>query len=160
MKMDIGSSNQLFGTNSMNSLSNSLSISSTNKNFKMIKKLDFKSLSQIEHPKSPNIVLSKSDIDKESSLIDKLISKDLEKYIEFLSNEDNQCDKMVNFQVPYYFLGINSKQSLSTNGKELIENNKKVKEEFFTRIEKKFASNEISTQKAPVAPVSFKKSKK
>lgn len=120
---------------------NILNLVSTNKNFKAIKKLDLRGIEQQtkenDNPKGSVNNQNKSDIEREN-FAERQISKDLEKYIEFLSKEDEQCDKLLNFQTPYYFLGINSKQSLSSNGKELMESHIKSKEDFLSRIEKKF----------------------
>lgn len=120
---------------------NILNLVSTNKNFKAIKKLDLRGIEQQtkenDNPKGSVNNQNKSDIEREN-FAERQISKDLEKYIEFLSKEDEQCDKLLNFQTPYYFLGINSKQSLSSNGKEMMESHIKSKEDFLSRIEKKF----------------------
>jgi hypothetical protein len=69
---------------------------------------------------------------------EKNIANDLEKFIELISNEDDYCDKLTNFQIPYLFLGINSKQSLNNNQKEIKNNKIKNNEEFFGKFEKKF----------------------
>lgn len=120
---------------------NILNLVSTNKNFKAIKKLDLRGIEQQtkenDNPKGSVNNQNKSDIEREN-FAERQISKDLERYIEFLSKEDEQCDKLLNFQTPYYFLGINSKQSLSSNGKEMMESHIKSKEDFLSRIEKKF----------------------
>lgn len=115
-----------------------------NTNFKAIKKLDLKSIDkskeETENPKEKTNVQNKSDIERET-IAENLISKDLEKYIEFLSTDDEFCDQLLNYQMPYLFLGINDKKSLSTTGKELAESHVKSNDEFFKRIEKKIESS-------------------
>ena len=131
---------------------NILNLVSTNKNFKAIKKLDLRGIEQQtkenDNPKGSVNNQNKSDIEREN-FAERQISKDLERYIEFLSKEDEQCDKLLNFQTPYYFLGINSKQSLSSNGKEMMESHIKSKEDFLSRIEKKFEKTNITGSSNP-----------
>ena len=143
-------------------------IAGTNKNFKTIKKLDLRGIDQQKNDNDNNkpqiIHQNKSDVDRES-FAERQISKDLEKYNEFLSKEDELCDKLLNYQVPYYFLGINSKQSLSTNGKDMIEAHLKEKEDFLSKYEKKLEkltpnTNNIqifTAQKFPVGSTSIHK---
>lgn len=163
-----------------NNSNNPLNLVSTNKNFKAIKKLDLRSIEQhkkeTENPKvSNNNNQNKSDIEREN-FAERQISKDLEKYIEFLSKEDDLCDKLLNFQIPYYFLGINSKQSLSSNGKEMTESHIKSTEVFLSKIEKKLDKSNnsssfnissslsgmpiFSTQKFQMGSAMYKKGKK
>ena len=113
---------------------------SKTKNFKGIKKLDLRGIEQHKNEQEiqKNNVQNKQE---NGNFPEKQISSDLERYIEFLSTEDKLCDKLLNFQIPYFFLGINSKQSLNSNGKEVLQNHIKNKEDFISKYEKKFESN-------------------
>lgn len=115
-----------------------------NTNFKTIKKLDFENIdkSKVEtettKEKAESIEKNKNEIEAErENLAEAQIAKDLEHYIEFLSSEDELCDKLLNYQMPYLFLGINSKQSLLLNKSDINEAKMKRNQEFFERIEKK-----------------------
>ena len=113
---------------------------SKTKNFKGIKKLDLRGIDQhkSDQENQKHILQNKQE---NETFPEKQISSDLERYIEFLSKEDKMCDKLLNFQIPYFFLGINSKQSLNSNGKEVFQNHIKNKEDFISKYEKKFESN-------------------
>jgi hypothetical protein len=115
---------------------------SKTKNFKGIKKLDLRGIDQhkSDQDTQKNILNIQNKQDNET-FPEKQISSDLEKYIEFLSKEDKMCDKLLNFQIPYFFLGINSKQSLNSNGKEVLQNHIKNKEDFILKYEKKFENS-------------------
>lgn len=110
-------------------------------NFKPVKKLDFKNIDSHEQEDNQKIYNQnrQNNIELErANLTEKIISKDLEKYIEFLSKEDDLCDKFLSFQIPYYFLGMNSKQSLSSNAKNSVINHEEKKKEFLKKIEGAF----------------------
>ena len=123
----------------------------TNKNIKPIKKLDLRAIDQQKNEpdqqKQNLVVKNKSDLEREH-FAERQISKDLEKYIEFLSKEDELCDKLLNFNIPYFFLGINNKQSLSTNGKEILDQHNKSIEDFLKRIEKKLDKETAPSQQS------------
>lgn len=52
-----------------------------------------------------------------------MITKDYEQYMEFMSQEDFFCDKLVNLQNPYFYIPMNLKQ----NQEKVNENIKKNK---------------------------------
>lgn len=45
------------------------------------------------------------------SFLEQLLTKDYEKYMEFVAQEDFFCDKLVNLQNPYFYLPLNQKQN-------------------------------------------------
>ncbi len=79
-------------------------------------------------------------------MIEKLITKDYEHYMEFISQEDLFCDKLVNLQNPYFYLPLSSKQRNDKNcgNNQNIINYTREKHEFFNKISSKFQESNHS----------------
>lgn len=110
-----------------------------NINDKGLKKLDLNSIKSIRNEVNSSFNYNKNEkylssnnnqkekVDKEiiEIFLDKVITKDYEQYMEFVSQEDYFADKFVNLQNPYLYIPVNQKREQSTKN-ELI--NKYVKD--------------------------------
>jgi hypothetical protein len=63
-------------------------------------------------------------------VLDNVITKDYEKFMEFISYEDYFCDKMPNLQNPYYYISL----SMKNNKKDNAMRYNKVKEVIYFKL--------------------------
>ena len=61
-------------------------------------------------------------------LIENLITKDYEHFLEFISQEDFFCDKLVNLQNPFFFLPISGRKNLIQDFKNKVSQYNKKKD--------------------------------
>lgn len=93
-----------------------------------VKKLDFNLINKDER----NVNMNTGNKTEKDLFLENLITKDYEKYIEFLSQEDYFQDKMVNLQNRYFFIPRRLKNK--DNTLDIINKNTKEKDTFYNKL--------------------------